>query len=171
MPDSLSRQQSEVAGSEVNCITRHCNRCGLRRAGELRCWSPLYLMYIRFVIHRKDEDSRRRQGLFQAMSRLEYEGVLLPYERASYDEIYSWFRKNLKKPRRFSRSSRPHAKKVAISWFKDTAKEHIAKMYAITQILEAHGVSIDVIRTERPGYIVYEDTYQVTAEPFSDTMT
>jgi len=38
MLDSLSRQQSEVAGNEVNCITRHYNRCGLRRAGKLRRW-------------------------------------------------------------------------------------------------------------------------------------
>jgi hypothetical protein len=34
MLDSLSRQQSEVAGNEVNYITKHYNRCGLRRAGE-----------------------------------------------------------------------------------------------------------------------------------------
>jgi hypothetical protein len=128
-------------------------------------------MYIRFVIHKKDEDSGRRQGLFQAMSNLKSNGLLLSNEQIIYDEIYIWFTKNLKKPLTFTRSSKPHAKKIAISWFKDTANEHIAKMYAITQILEDHGIMVDVIRSERPGYIVYKDMYQVAAEPFSDTVT
>ncbi len=128
-------------------------------------------MYVRFVIHRTDIDSGRRQGLFQALSDLENKGALLPYEQTAYEEIYNWFRKNLKKPRSFSRSSKPHAKKVAISWFKDTASEHIEKMYALSQILESHGVCVEIIHTERPGYIVYEDSYQVAAEPFGETIT
>ncbi len=32
-------------------------------------------------------------------------------------------------------------------------------------------VKVEVIRTERPGYIVYEDEFQVTAEPFAETHT
>lgn len=51
------------------------------------------------------------------------------------------------------------------------AAEHIAKMYALIQVLEAHGVSVDILRTERPGYIVYEDEFQVAAEPFKETAT
>jgi hypothetical protein len=128
-------------------------------------------MYVRFAIHSNDEDSGRRQGLFQALSDLEDSDLLLPHEQETWDKIYKWFRKNLRKPRRFSRSTKSHAKKVAISWFKETAKEHIARMYALAQVLQAHGMFVDVVRTERPGYIVYEDRYQVTAEPFTDTPT
>jgi hypothetical protein len=58
-----------------------------------------------------------------------------------------------------------------LEWFKDSAKEHIAKMHALKQILEAHGVVVDVIQTHRPGYVVYEDEFQVAAEPFSETVT
>jgi hypothetical protein len=128
-------------------------------------------MYIRFVIQKNDEDSGRRQGIFMAISDLHYSGRLLPHEQTAYDDIYNWFRKHLKKPRRFTRSSKPHAKSVAIGWFKDNAQEHIAKMFELSQILEAHGVMVEVIRTDRPGYIVYEDPYQVAAEPFNDTVT
>ena len=127
------------------------------------------MSYVRFVIPCKDENSGRRQGLFQAISDLEHEGVLLPHEQTVYDEIYEWFRKHLKKPRKLARSSKSQAKKVALSWFKDSASEHIKKMHALAQILHAHGVPVEVIRTERPGYVVYEDQYQVTAEPFNDT--
>jgi len=128
-------------------------------------------MYIRFVIHSNDAGSGRRQGIFQAISDLEYAEVMLEHEQLQYDEIYDWFRKHLKKPRSFTRSTKPHAKNVALSWFRDTAVEHIAKMHALAQILEAHGIMVDVLRVERPGYVVYEDEFQVAAEPFKETVT
>jgi hypothetical protein len=128
-------------------------------------------MFVRFVIHKNDKASGRRQGLFQAMADLEHASVLQAHEQNQYDEIYEWFRKNLRKPRSFTRSTKPHAKKVALSWFKDGAMEHIARMRAVAAILDAHGIEVEVLRTERPGYVVYEDQYQVAAEPFSETVT
>lgn len=95
----------------------------------------------------------------------------MEHEQTQYDETYEWFRRNLKKPRSFTRSSKPHAKKVALSWFKDSAHEHIARMHALVQVLQAHGVDVEILRTERPGYVVYEDQHQVTAEPFNETIT
>lgn len=128
-------------------------------------------MFVRFVIHENHEDSGRRQGIFQAVSDLEHAGVLLQHEQQQYDEIYEWFRFNLKKPKSFSRSSKPHAKNVALSWYKDSAVEHIAKTQGLVEILRAHGVAVDLLRTDRPGYIVYEDSYQVAAEPFRETVS
>lgn len=128
-------------------------------------------MFVRFVIHHNDPNSGRRQGLFQAMSDLDHAGALEPHEIEIYDEVYDWFRKSLRRPRSFTRSSKPHAKKVALSWFKHHATEHIARMRVLVHILDAHGVLVDVIQTDRPGYVVYEDEYQVAAEPFSETVT
>lgn len=128
-------------------------------------------MFVRFVIHENHEDSGRRQGIFQAVSDLEHAGVLLEHEQQQYDEIYEWFRFNLKKPRSFARSSKPHAKNVALSWYKDSAVEHIAKTQGLVEILRAHGVAVDLLRTDRPGYVVYEDPYQVAAEPFRETLS
>ena len=42
-------------------------------------------------------------------------------------------------------------------------------MRELASILEGHRVAVDILKTERPGYIVYEDEYQVTAEPFEET--
>jgi hypothetical protein len=128
-------------------------------------------MLIRFVIHSNGEDSGRRQGLFQAMKALETSGVLFHYEQERYDEIRGWFNKNLERPTSFARSSKPHAKNVALSWFKDSATAHIAKMHELVFILRSHGIEVDVIRTERPGYMVYEDQYQIATEPFQETAT
>jgi hypothetical protein len=38
-----------------------------------------------------------------------------------------------------------------------------------THLLERHGVRTEVLRTDRPGYVVYEDEYQVAAIPFRGT--
>lgn len=51
----------------------------------------------------------------------------------------------------------------ALSWFKPTAREHISNMRALAAILDAHGITVDVLREQRPGYIVYEDEHQVVA--------
>jgi hypothetical protein len=37
------------------------------------------------------------------------------------------------------------------------------------RILEEHGIPAEVIETERPGYVVYEDEFQLIAEPFAET--
>jgi hypothetical protein len=127
------------------------------------------LQYLRFVIQDLDEDSGRRQGLFQTLVDIQDRNELYQYEIERIREIGDWFNVNLKKPSSFTRSSKPRAINKAISWFKDSADEHIAYMREIAAILEGHGVHTEIIRTERPGYIVYEDEYQITAEPFSDS--
>ena len=126
-------------------------------------------MYLRFVIAKKDEDSGRRQGLFQALADLDYADLLSSDERENYERLKKWFNAELKKPRSFSRSSKASAKNVAIGWFKDTAGEHIANMRELALILDVHGIRTETIWTDRPGYIVYEDDFQIAAVPFGET--
>lgn len=126
-------------------------------------------MYIRFVVHTKDEDSEKRQGIFQALVAAREAGLLYEYEVARVKEIHKWFNENLEKPQSFTRSSKPHALNKAISWYKDSAKEHLTYMRELASILESHGIMVDVLQTDRPGYIVYEDEYQLAAEPFGET--
>ena len=128
-------------------------------------------VYLRFVIAQLDPQSGRRQGLFHAAAALEAHGVLAPHEIDDYRAVWAWFRGNLEKPDRFSLSSRPHAKGQALSWFKAGSAVHIARMRDLQRILENHDVGVEILRTERPGYIVYEDEHQVAAYPFADTPT
>ena len=125
-------------------------------------------MYIRFVIHEKDMDSGKRQGIFQTLVDVREEGLLYDFEIRRVKAIHDWFDKNLKRPVTLSKSSKPHALNKAISWFKDSATEHIQYMRELAAILEEHDIGVDIIQTTRPGYVVYEDVYQITAEPFSD---
>jgi hypothetical protein len=49
------------------------------------------------------------------------------------------------------------------------AAECISKMRHLTMLVRMKGIHVRVITTNRPGYIVYEDPFQVAAIPFRDT--
>src|SRR5277367_2518100 len=125
-------------------------------------------MYLRFVVADIDKNSGKELGVFHAMGRLRDSGKLTPHEEEQHDLIRKWFNENLEKPTRFTASKPPLYRKQpkAISWFKDEAHEHIACIREIVTILQGHGISVQILKTERVGYVVYEDAYQIVAEPF-----
>jgi hypothetical protein len=125
-------------------------------------------MFLRFVVPEIDEDSERELGVFQAIHKLRKRGVLSEYEEEQDDLIGRWFDQHLAKPTRFTAAKPPFYRKKsrAISWFKDTAHEHLARVRSVVAILQNHGVSVRMLKTNRIGYAVDEDEYQIVAEPF-----
>ena len=126
--------------------------------------------YLRFVVADIDEDSGKELGVFQAVLRLREDGKLLQHEEELHDVTRQWFNENLEKPTRFTASKPPFYRKQnkAISWFKDTAKDHLTHVRDLVAILQNHGISVRTLKTDCPGYVVYEDEYQMVAEPFAD---
>lgn len=124
--------------------------------------------YVRFVVPKLCEDSQMELGLFQAIAELRTTGQLAPHEEEEDERIGRWFNEHLEKPTRFTASKPPYYRRQskAISWFKDSAHEHIAQMRSLAAILEHHGIRVRVITAKRVGYVCYEDEYQVTAEAF-----
>ncbi|MEO0980041.1 MAG: hypothetical protein AAFY24_22445 [Pseudomonadota bacterium] len=45
----------------------------------------------------------------------------------------------------------------------------MSKSFELVHLLRDNGQVTEVIRTDRVGYIVYEDDVQIVAEPFADT--
>ena len=128
-------------------------------------------MYLRFVVADIDEDSERALGVFHAVRCLRAAGKLHSYEEEQHDMVRCWFNENLERPTRFTASKAPFYRKKsrALSWFKDTATEHLARVRELVAILENHGVPVRTLKVKRVGYVVYEDKYQIVAEPFADT--
>ena len=126
-------------------------------------------MYLRFVVPDIAEDSGRGLGVFHGVKNLREEGKMCPHEEDEYDLIRAWFNENLEKPTRFTASKPPYYRKKskAISWFKDTAREHLSRVRSLVVILQNHGVLVQTLTTGRVGYIVYEDAFQIVAEPFA----
>src|SRR5215831_18146462 len=97
-------------------------------------------------------------------------GKLHPREEDQHDIVRWWFSANLERPTRFTAAKAPFYRKKnrALSWFKDTAFDHIAKIRELVAILENHGAHVRMLKTKRVGYVVYEGEFQIVAEPFSD---
>ena len=99
-------------------------------------------MFIRFVITSKDENSGRRQGLFQAAYQLRASGQMNANDEQRLGQVLHWFDENLAEPDRFAVSSKPRRKAQAISWFRDAATDHIARMREFQTLLDHYGVVV-----------------------------
>jgi hypothetical protein len=118
--------------------------------------------YVRFVIGRKDEDSNVERGIFQAAAQALEWGNITGTDADELNELRSWFSENLMKPTSFGRNTL----RLGICWFKTNATEHISRIWEMVQILERNGIYVRKIRTDKPGYVIYEDEWQLVAEPF-----
>jgi hypothetical protein len=129
-------------------------------------------MYLRFVVSEIDPDSHRRLGVFQIAARLINSGELHQDEYEELQGIRHWFNQHLEKPTRFTASKPPYYRRAqrAISWFKDGATDHLSKVREMAAFIERRGIAVNVLTTHRVGYVVYEDEFQIVAEPFADVV-
>lgn len=128
-------------------------------------------MFVRFVTTDLHRESQQELGVFHAAGKLRDSGSLSRAEEDLLQEIRDWFSTYLQKPKRFTSAKPPYYRKRqdGISWFKDSAHEHIGKMREMISLLEHHDVPIRMIKTARPGYVVSEDEFQIVAVPFADS--
>jgi hypothetical protein len=118
--------------------------------------------YIRFVIGRNDEDSNVEKGIFQAVAlALEWRDIT-GSDADELNKLWVWFSENLEKPTSFGRDTL----RLGICWFKTDATKHISRIWEMVQILERNGIFVKKIRTDKPGYVIYEDDWQLVAESF-----
>ena len=118
--------------------------------------------YVRFVTGRKDEESHVEQGIFQgAAQALEWQNIT-GFNAHELNELRAWFSENLEKPTSFGRDKL----RLGICWFKTGSAEHISRIWEMVHILERNGIYVKKIRTDKPGYVIYEDEWQLVAEPF-----
>lgn len=117
-------------------------------------------MYIRFVVGTEAESARFQSGLFTEVERLREEGKLQPYQIELVQEIFKFFNDGLPVP--------PYSTKSwsinAISWFKDSASDYIDKMWDLKSILEENDFNVRIIKTDKPGMVLYEDDFQVVSQ-------
>ena len=128
-------------------------------------------MYLRFVVTKNGQRSPKELGIFHAFLDLRDDGKLYPYEEDQHNLIRQWFNEHLERPTRFTASKPPYYRKQnrAICWFKDSAHEHLEWAWWMAAILENHQIPVQMLKVERVGYVVYEDEYQIVAQPFAKT--
>jgi hypothetical protein len=129
--------------------------------------------YLRFVRPKAVAGTRYREGFFCAAYELLNQMELSAASRERLEVLLGRFRRNLQIPDRFTSSrSKGTDRQIArgLSWFKNDASGAIEKSFELIDLLREHGYPIEVLRSQKVGRIVYEDGYQVVAEPFSDTL-
>jgi hypothetical protein len=75
------------------------------------------------------------------------------FDADQLNELRAWFSENLEKPTSFGRNKL----RLGICWFKTASTEHISRIWEMVQILERNGIYVKKIRTDKPGYVIYED--------------
>lgn len=134
-------------------------------------------MYLRFTAVAGRPARGIPAGLFQLAYRLEEEGALAAHEAEWLREVVGWFEKHLHAPRLESPgwksgargllgASRPSPVRF---WFKQEAREHVQRMQQVAVMLRHHDIGVRIVRSARPGRIVYEDEWQVGVVPFRDS--
>ncbi len=118
-------------------------------------------MYLRFVLQSVDSDSHRKQGILVAAAELLEEGDLEDHEHKDVRELCAWFDDNLHVPKVLKKEESSRA----LSWFRPSAKEALAKMWSLVAILENHGLPIELLKTSDPGIVIHEDKWQIVAKP------
>ncbi|MDB5156526.1 MAG: hypothetical protein JWR50_1233 [Mucilaginibacter sp.] len=124
-------------------------------------------MYLRFITQFINPYGELETGIFMALKYLRDDHSLTKEEHINrLKELSHWFDKNLEKPTRFSKGTSKYNAEVSLSWFKDSTQEHIKRMQDFIEIAKHYDIIIERIASKNPGYIVFEDEYQVSAVPF-----
>jgi len=124
-------------------------------------------MYLRFTTQFINPYNEPETGIFMALKFVRDDHPTATDEDVSKLKLLSgWFDQHLDKPDRFSNASNKNPANISLSWFKDSAKDHIQKVQELIKILERYDLVVERFSSKSPGYIVYEDEYQVSAIPF-----
>jgi hypothetical protein len=130
--------------------------------------------FVRFILSERHPESGFEAGIFGAAYARRDDSGVSEEDRQELTECLEWFEKYVKVPDRFTTSrSKGYYRRTTrgIAWFRDSAAECIARMHRIREVLAKYGHQVNVVYESRLGYVVYEDDFQVVAEPFSETRT
>jgi hypothetical protein len=119
-------------------------------------------MYLRFQGRVPNLGTASNLGIFQLAFQLRDRPDVPVYAQNEIIRHLEWMEVHL------------HAPKVlehwqsyrAICWFKPAAREPLDHIWSMKAILEDFGTVIDLIKTEQPGLVIYEDGWQVAAKPW-----
>ncbi|MGY1552436.1 hypothetical protein ACW5CM_11705 [Microbacterium sp. A588] len=101
-------------------------------------------------------------GIFVAVDHLRRAAVLSPDEEDQYFDIDDWFQTHLPNPPFYEDGNSIEA----VTWFKTPIPAAMSeRIDVLCRILTAHSVPHDVVTTDDPGPLIYEDEFQVGIIP------
>lgn len=119
-----------------------------------------FAVFIRFVVGGDAEDHRQLTGLVTEARLLRDRGELSEDEEALLQVVYDWLNKQLPCPPFQSAGW----SRNAVAWFKDSATDAIRQMRILAALLELHAQPVRMLRSDNPGKVLYEDSFQIVVE-------
>jgi hypothetical protein len=124
---------------------------------------------IRFVTQHRDPVYGRRTGILHQAYGLWHDDTLPIETRAKLRAALDWFNAFLEQPQKLAPSPPELKGKLPIAWIRTSARDHIAQLRRLADLIEEAKIPIEEVQTTQPGYTVYRDAYQLVALPFADT--
>jgi hypothetical protein len=114
--------------------------------------------YVRFVGGR-EEDGHVERGIFHVAAQAIEWNDITGADAEELLELQRWFDVNLKRPESTGRDS----SRLGVCWFRTDATSHIARILEMVRILERNGITVRKIESRKPGYVIYQDEWQLVA--------
>ena len=130
------------------------------------------MKYLRIVVDEKLALNGAREGFFRKAYELRRNGTMSVDQHRKLDRYLNFLDDHIDVPSKFSKSTSKAAEyreTKGICWFKTSANAEVEVALALARLLDDLGIASTVLRTNRIGYVVFEDEVQIVAEPFSDT--
>ena len=121
-------------------------------------------MFVRFVAAAKTENPWHADGVITAARIVRDAEKLAAAHVEAINSAFAWFNENIPCPPFSDRLSRKLWTKNAVCWFLAEAEEPLARTWDLAQVLVEHGTPVLLLRTLKPGRIVYRDGFQIVAE-------
>lgn len=117
------------------------------------------MKYFRFCADYVSPYTRERYGIFIAVWHLVRDKKISAEDEASYWQAREWFETHLPIPP-YHQNGNPDK---AITWFKESAMNSLVvqKLVIYRDIAARHGTEIELVSTDSPGRVIYEDEYQI----------
>lgn len=117
------------------------------------------LKYVRVQTrHMIVEETGEPIGIFHACWRLLNDNIMEPDDIHRFLEVDTWFTRYLPSPPIF----RGGEFQKIVTWFKcETSEEMLQKLEPALEILDKYNVIFDIMYTNDPGTVIYEDDYQI----------
>jgi hypothetical protein len=121
-------------------------------------------MYLRFVVGSDSEDHRLLTGVITESRFLRDNGLLQDYETEWLEQQFNWFNTNIPVPP-YKQNEWPTN---CAAWFKnnESAAEALTRIWEFVNLLRENGKQVRVLRSKMPGYIWYEDDFQIVVTEF-----
>ena len=117
------------------------------------------MKYFRYCSDYESPYTNQPYGIFISVWHLIRDKKVTSEDETAYWTARKWFESNLPIPPYYNDGN----PEKAVTWFKETAMESliVQKLKIYHDIAKKYGTRINLIASENPGQIIYEDEYQI----------